>query len=488
MAERLRVLAGQVLGASGSPASQVLEGVLHAVSRGRPEYSGLLERNWSGNVHFNGTPAVPETIAELRAAVCEGVAPVRVVGRGHSFTELAECAGGTLISLARLNRILNFQEPKLGHLGAITVEGGTTFSEIASFLKRRGALRNLPSCPQFTVAGAIATGTHGSGVHLQNLATHVREIEFVKADGSLVTYSRAESPELLEGSRVHLGCLGVVSKLTLDVVPFYEVHTYLYSEVPQEAAIDAMPELWARCNSLSIWCLGPDTCYAMFRHFVPHWEPALAVEGHIPHKVLEGTTLVEEMPRLYTDECEQFVWRPTGQHPWHDGLTLTMEGCRETPIVTADIQAEFFVPLSHAQEAARTFLDVVRTWTIGSQPNPDGSIAPGFVFAVEFRQIKGDGAWLSPHPVDSLGLHISFDGRPECWPDVLRAVPLLERALRHFGARAHWGKLAPETFAAPGHVEQLYGEGLRKFRALCHEHDPEGKFRNAHVQRMLFGA
>ena len=103
-----------------------------------------------------------------------------LVGRGHSFSPLAECNKGTLISLRRMNHILDFQPPTKSPFkkGKLTVEGGTTYTEIAQFLGRRGALRNLPSCPQFTVAGAIATATHGSGIKHANLAADVSMIEF----------------------------------------------------------------------------------------------------------------------------------------------------------------------------------------------------------------------------------------------------------------------------------------------------------------------
>ena len=117
---------------------------------------------------------------------------------------------------------------------------------------------------------------------------------------------------------------------------------------------------------------------------------------------------------------------------------------------------------------------------------------------MEFRQIKGgDGAWLSPHPVDSLGIHISFNGDPTYRKDIYEIhVPELERALERFGCRAHWAKLAPRTFEAAT-IEKLYGSteadtnnassNLERFRALCTEHDPTGKFRNAHINQMLFG-
>ena len=98
-----------------------------AVQRGTPGYEALLEKNWVGNLKFDSAETVvPASLEELRSAVRGARAPVRVVGRGHSFTPVAECAGGTLLSLARLNRVLDFREPTADHLGSITIEGGVT--------------------------------------------------------------------------------------------------------------------------------------------------------------------------------------------------------------------------------------------------------------------------------------------------------------------------------------------------------------------------
>ena len=98
-----------------------------AVQRGTPGYEALLEKNWVGNLKFDSAETVvPASLEELRSAVRGARAPVRVVGRGHSFTPVAECKGGTLLSLARLNRVLDFREPTAGNLGSITIEGGVT--------------------------------------------------------------------------------------------------------------------------------------------------------------------------------------------------------------------------------------------------------------------------------------------------------------------------------------------------------------------------
>ena len=146
------------------------------------------------------------------------------------------------------------------------------------------------------------------------------------------------------------------------------------------------------------------------------------------------------------------------------------------------------MPLDCAQSAVRAVWAAAQNWSFSAPwGHQESQPAKGLVDAMEFRQVKGDGAWLSPQPVDSLGIHISFNADPEYRDQVLRdALPALEQALAPFGARAHWGKLGAATFA-PAEVEALYGERLHRFRALAEKHDPGGKFRNAHLRCTIFG-
>ena len=480
------------------------------MTRGCPGYEAALERNWCGNVHFGAkTVEVPSTISELQRVVREADAlPLRVVGRGHSFSDVAECRGGTLVSLTKLNNILSFEPPcesTNGGVGSVTIEGGVTYTEVCAFLAegRRGALHNLPSCPQFTVAGAIATGTHGSGVHLANLAAAVSMIEFVAADGSLVRYDTREGQsELVEGARVHLGCLGVVSRLRLDVIPSYDVDARTYADADLRAVLDALPALWASCDSLSVWTsgmgLGPGAgrCWLTLRHFVPHGAPiAGAPERSAPERsaLLGGALLREPMGRYCAGQAsradDRHFW-PTRRGSWHSHLTLTLaDDGRETDMSVVDLQAEWFVPLEAAREAAHAVWEAARSWSFSAPPHDQASTcAPrGLVDAIELRQVKGDGAWLSPQPSDALGIHVSFNGEPHRRVEVRAAVASLEAALEPFGARAHWGKLGARAFE-PDRVEALYADRLRRFRELCAEHDPHGKFQNEHVKAMLFSA
>jgi len=295
------ICAATASGLARNGAAAVLASDAAVVQRGTPGYEALLQKNWVGNVEFGSAKAiVPASLEELRSAVRGARAPVRVVGRGHSFTPVAECAGGTLLSLARLNRVIDFQAPTAERIGSITIEGGVTYTEVIQHLGERGALRNLPSCPQFTVAGAIATGTHGSGLHIHNLAADVSMLEFMLPNGTTVVYDRS-TPELIEGVRVHLGCLGVVTRLTLDVVPYFEVSAYRYDDVPLETAIESLPDVFQDCDSLSIWTSGfgsgpgAGLAWMTYRHFHPHWDQSHAVPHHEPP--VYGTPLTAKMQR-----------------------------------------------------------------------------------------------------------------------------------------------------------------------------------------------
>ena len=114
-------------GLARNAAAAALSSDAAAVQRGTPGYEALLEKNWVGNLKFDSAETVvPASLEELESAVRGARAPVRVVGRGHSFTPVAECAGGTLLSLARLNRVLDFRPPTADRVGSITIEGGVT--------------------------------------------------------------------------------------------------------------------------------------------------------------------------------------------------------------------------------------------------------------------------------------------------------------------------------------------------------------------------
>lgn len=539
-------------------------------------YESALTHNWNGNVAFiddgddEETVQMPSSIQDVCDIVRKNSTGIRVVGRGHSFTPLAKATrtgigssiggsgSGTVLSLQHCNKILEYQPPpppptasksdpnSRASMGSITVEGGTTYTEVIQFLKqqqRPGALPNLPSCPQFTVAGAIATGTHGSGLHIHNLSAHIAMLEFIKADGTRVSYDRdldtggtclaatansrdsnttattkttiLTSKQVLEGCRVHLGCLGVLSRLRLDVVPYYEVEAVRYDDIPLDIMIEKLPDWWTRCNSLSVWTsgfgkgVGKGTCWATFRRFVvmdnnddnTQTQQQTALSAFLKPEELGDTGHICEkaVPRYCTNPQHPEYFHPTGRGPWYDYLTVTMDKGEETCMSTKDLQAEFFVCLEHTKEAIRAVWAAVSDWEFsppwGYEHHNDSTECPpkrGMVDAMEFRQVKGgDGAWLSPHDAgDCLGIHFSFNGDPALRGTIQgEYLPIIEAALKPFGAKPHWGKLAtPDTYKL-SRMQRLYDPSLVElFQRLCYAHDPDGKFRNEFTARALFGS
>jgi xylitol oxidase len=184
-----------------------------------------LRSNWSENVDFkHASLKLPSDASEL-AEIITGVPPggrVRVVGSAHSFNEICDAGEGeTLICLANMGVIHDIDVENM----TVTVQGGVTYGNLCRFLAKRGcALSMLASLPHITVAGAISTGTHGSGLGHCNLASQVSALEIVQADGARVRLARADAdPSAFKAAAVSLGCLGAISEITLDVVPEYEV-------------------------------------------------------------------------------------------------------------------------------------------------------------------------------------------------------------------------------------------------------------------------
>ena len=211
--------------------------------------------NWAGNVVF-GADRVhrPRTMEELRILIA-GSERVRALGTGHSFNSIADTSG-VLVSTAGLPRVIDIDPER----ATVTVGAAIRYGELAVRLHAAGyALRNLGSLPHISVAGACATATHGSGDHNGNLATAVAGIEMVTADGDVTVLRRgggdvhdAVAGPLL-GAVVGLGAIGVVTSLTLDIVPTFDVRQYVYDDLPAKALSTCFDEIFASGYSVSVF-------------------------------------------------------------------------------------------------------------------------------------------------------------------------------------------------------------------------------------------
>jgi xylitol oxidase len=208
---------------------------------------GVVGTNWAGNYEFRAPEVrTPESVEQLQELV-GGSPRIRAIGTRHSFNDLADSAGA-LVSL-----VDSQPEPRLDtERMTVSVTAGTRYGVLASWLDAQGfALHNMGSLPHISVAGAIATGTHGSGNTLGNLSTAVSGLQMVTGDGQLLEVDRTH-PQF-EGMVVSLGALGIVTRVSLDIQPTFNVRQDVYTDLPWHAALEEFEAITSSAYSVSLF-------------------------------------------------------------------------------------------------------------------------------------------------------------------------------------------------------------------------------------------
>jgi alditol oxidase len=415
-------------------------------------------RNWAGNITFAPrTVHEPRSVDELQGIVRTATS-VRALGSRHSFNDIAD-TDGDLVSLAALPRAIEIDPTGM----TVTVDGGIRYGDLCGPLHEAGlALHNLASLPHISVAGACATGTHGSGERIGSLATAVTSVEMVTSDGELTTIGRTADPATFPGVVVSLGALGIVTRLTLTLEPTFMVRQDVYEDLDLDAFTRHFDEIVSMADSVS---------------FFTEWREGFLEQVWLKSRVTDPASMgppgelfgaprasVTRHPirRLSADACTPQLGLPG---PWHERLPhFRMD---HTPSAGDELQSEYFVAREDAVEAFLA-LDALRE-----------RLAP-LILVAEVRTIAADGLWLSPaYRCESVAFHLTW--KPD-WPAVRAVLPSVEAALEPFAPRPHWGKLfsmAPET------VRSRY-ERVTDFIALAERLDPQGKLRNDFLRRVLF--
>ncbi len=339
----------------------------------------------------------------------------------------------------------------------VKVSGGVSYGALCRTLEQSGmAVHNLASLPHISVAGAVQTGTHGSGVNNPSLAGAVESIDLVRPSGECVTLTRADGDEFL-ASVVGLGAMGIVTGLELTVQPSFRMRQRVLENLPWERALTDFTDIVSGAYSVSLF-----TDYAG-ETISQVWLKALDSER--PLADLFGATAARlprhPLPDMSAENCTIQLDEP-GQ--WLDRLPHFRH--EFTPSKGEELQSEFILPLEHAPAA----LEAVRSLA--------DKLAP-LLFVSEIRTGAADEFWLSPfYRQQSVALH--FTWKP-FQPEVEALLPELEDLLRPFGARPHWGKL----FSPAGHDWEALYPRFAGFRSLASSHDPEGKFRNGLLDAIL---
>ncbi|MEU4378358.1 FAD-binding protein [Micromonospora echinofusca] len=407
-------------------------------------------RNWAGNVRYAARRHhAPSSLDELRRLVA-GSERLRVVGTGHSFNRLGDTTGD-LVSLAGLPGTVALDPDRR----AVTVPAAMRYGDLASWLHARGyALANLASLPHISVAGAIATGTHGSGETIGNLASAVAGLELVTAGGDLLTVDRAADGDAFAGMVVSLGALGVVTRVTLDVVPTFDIRQYVRLGLSRSALDAAL----ASAYSVSVFT---DWRSSRLREV---WVKQRADAAPLPADWLDTTPADGQrhpVPGMPARNCTPQLGEPG---PWHERLPHFRLGF--TPSSGDELQSEYHVPRASAAAALAALDPVARL------------IAP-VLQVCELRTVAGDGLWLSPnHGRDSLAIHFTWTADAAA---VLPVVAAVEERLAPFAPRPHWGKVFDLAPAAVAAAWPRYADFLDLARRL----DPAGTFRTDLLDRYL---
>lgn len=412
----------------------------------------MIITNWSGNITYHAARHhAPTGIAQLQAIVAHAE-KIRVLGSRHSFNTIADTAHD-LISLDALPRAV-VVDPATR---TATVSAGMRYGDLGLALHNAGfALHNMASLPHISLAGAVATATHGSGDGLGNLATAVLGLRFVAADGTLHMLTRADAD--FAGAVVALGALGVVTELTLAVEPTYQVRQDCYTGLPFAAAVESFDQITASATSVSLFTDWQTTqIWRKQRTTADDTTPA-------PQAAF-GARLAQvplhPLPDHDPINCTQQLGVPG---PWHERLPHFRYAF--TPSAGDELQAEYLVPRPHAVAALRAVATL--------QPQ----IAP-LLLVSEIRTIAADDLWLSPcYQQPCIGIHFTLR---RDWAAVRQLLPQIEAALAPFDARPHWGK----CFTMPAATIRSHYPMLPAFCDLVRRYDPQGKFQNGFVGEYL---
>jgi xylitol oxidase len=416
------------------------------------------QMNWAGNHEFAATIDYPETMEELQELV-RGYEKVRAVGTRHSFNELADSAHH-MICIEHFDRVLLLDKQRL----TVTVEGGIRYGELSQHLQREGfALHNLASLPHISVAGACATATHGSGNRTGNLATAVSAMELITASGEVVQLSREKDGDVFDGMVVGLGGFGIVTKLTLDIQPTFEMQQDLYENLPLSALEDHLEEITSSGYSVSLFTDWKTETVNQI------WVKRRLRDGKKQevlsqlHGALPATRNLHPIAHISAENCTEQMGVPGA---WHERLPHFR--LDHMPSSGEELQTEYFVPRQDAVQA----LQAIRV--LSDRISPLLQIS-------EIRTIAADDLWMSPcYKQDSVALHFTWK---KDQPAVMKLLPSIEQALEPFKPRPHWGKLFT---ISPRQLGERY-EKLPQFKQLLSQHDPHGKFRNPFLDLYIFG-
>lgn len=413
--------------------------------------------NWSGSVRARPERIVaPRTEDEL-AAIVRRSAKVRVMGAGHSFMPLCE-TDGTLVHLSELDSPIEIAEDR----GSAWAPAGWSLKRLTQALWELGySLPNQGDVNPQSLAGALSTGTHGTGANLGSLATFARAFRLMLADGSVVECSENKWPELFQAARLSLGLVGIATRIRVQIMPAIHLQEQV-RRIPFAALLEQFDEI-ATANRHAEFFVFPYSADAILKTLHPadddgsFREPSAGEENIFRYCCKVGAafpSMIGPLQRLMT----RFVGSSRRVGPAY----RIFPSDRSVPFE----EMEYEMPRAGGLSALQEIVGWIRKRRLP------------VTFPFEFRWVAGDDIWLSPFnngPGAAISMHQYSKMQ---WRQLFAEA---ETVFRERGGRPHWAK---RHTLAPKDVFDLYPKA-RKFLAVRSEVDPCAKFANAHLAELF---
>ena len=409
-------------------------------------------KNWAGNLTFSAKEFIEiDNISKLQQVVSNSQG-VKVLATGHSFNAIGDTKD-TLISLKNLSNGIEIDSQNAQAL----IPAGMAYADAARYLESQGwAFSNMASLGEVTIAGAISTGTHGSGSNNGVLSTSVVGLEIVLGSGELVTINKSNSEEFA-GFVISLGALGVFTKIKMRIVPSFSVKQFVYENIGIQAVAENFDTVFNSAYSVS---------------YFSNW--AKNSTGQIWMKFLDDSSsdnLSDNWLGANQAKAKQHPVKINNPDPCTDQLGISGKWLYRLPHFKLDsspasgdeVQTEYLVDRKYVKE----YIQDLRT--IGDE------IAPR-VYATEIRTIKSDELWLSgAYQRETVGFHFTWK-KSDTLVDFL---PRIEEILGKHHGRPHWAKL----FSVKSDELSARYPKYSNFEALLKKYDPKKKFRNKFIDQ-----
>lgn len=409
----------------------------------------MAKQNWATNINFHDAQTLhPKSIGEL-AEVVSNSEKIRARGSAHCFNTIADTRYTAVVLDAMPTELEIHPETK-----SATINAGMNYAVVSEFLHARGwAIHNLASLPHISIGGAVATGSHGSGIKNGALHTAIKSVNLMGPDGVICTLIRGKDLEFY-ASVVALGLPGIATSFEVDVEPTFEIMQTVYGDMPVKTFGENIVEVLSGAYNVSYFTTWGDNKVGDV-WFKSKTTPPTTYFG-TPARTEKAHPIFGEDP---TSSTEQFGV----PGPWY--LRLPHFRIDANPSAGNELQSEFFVASENAAEAFAAVEKISHNF--GHK-----------LLITEIRSIAADEHWMSPaYGRETVSIHFTWKNDYE----VLYLVSLIEDALLPFSFRAHLGKV----FSIDGaHLRTVYPK-FDDFREYVRQADPSGKFQNEFTMALL---